>query len=98
MGPISEPAGIAIAVMIGIIGFAAAKIVWGVLLWTRRSDFRIGQRWGDEPGEVTEWATGKGYVSAGGELWQAISRDALAPGDKVTVSKVKGLTLEVRKG
>ena len=49
MGPVSALAGVAVIVMIGIIGFAAAKIVWGVLLWTRRSDFRIGQRWGDFP-------------------------------------------------
>lgn len=98
MGPLSAPAGVAVIVMIGIIVFAFAKLVWGVLLWTRRSDFRIGQRWGDEPVEVAEWSAGKGFVSAGGELWQATSKDALATGDKVTVLKVKGLTLEVRKG
>lgn len=82
-----------------IIAFTAVKLFWGVSQWAKKPQHRVGDRWGEETVEVTEWAQGgKGYVLAGGELWRAISKDALAPGDRVYVQKVKGLTLEVRKG
>lgn len=88
-----------IAVIPGVVvGFAAVKILWGAALWTKKSEHRIGERWGREIVEVTEWSGGKGLVSAGGELWRATSKEELAPGDRVFVHKVKGLTLEVRKG
>lgn len=81
-----------------IILFAAVKLFWGVAQWGKKPEHRIGERWGRENVEVTEWRGDAGYVSAGGELWRAISKDALRPGDTVYVQKVKGLTLEVRKG
>ena len=96
MGAVS-PAWIAAGLIAGLIAFAALKIVWGVALWAKRGAFRIGERWGDEVVEVTEWADGKGYVSAGGELWRAMSNDPLKSGDRVVVAKAKGLTLQVRK-
>ncbi len=88
---------VAVALFGGIIAFAALKLLWGAALWTRRTPHRVGDRWGAELIEVKEWSQGKGYVMAGGELWRAASKDALAPGDRVTVLKSKGLTLEVRK-
>ncbi len=81
-----------------VVVFATATLVWGAAQWAHPSDHRVGERWGDERVEVKEWTGGKGLVSAGGELWRATSKDALEPGDEVSVSKVKGLTLEVRKG
>lgn len=96
-GPVASPWMIA-ALLGGVVGFAIIKLLWGAALWTKKSDYRIGERWGHEAVEVAEWSGGKGLVSAGGELWRATSKDALAPGDRVVVQKVKGLTLEVRKG
>lgn len=84
--------------LVALIGFAALKLFWGVSQWTRKPQHRIGERWGEEHVEVTEWAGAKGWVSAGGELWRATSKDALSPGDRVYVQRSKGLTLEVRKG
>ena len=81
----------------GVILLAAVKIGWGALLWAKRVDFRVGQRWGDEPVLVKEWSGKSGYVDAGGERWRAVSKQALQPGDHVVVARVKGLTLEVRK-
>lgn len=81
----------------GIVLFAGVKLLWGAALWAKRSEHRVGDRWGQETVEVTEWSGSGGYVSAGGELWRAISKDALRPGDRVVVAKAKGLTLEVRK-
>lgn len=81
-----------------IIAFTALKLAWGMAQWTRKPEHRIGERWGAEHVEVVEWSGGSGYVSAGGELWRATSKDPLRAGDLVFVQKAKGLTLEVRKG
>ncbi len=94
----ASPAGIAALILAGIVVFAAVKLLWGMALWFQPSRFRLGQQMQGEDITVTEWSGREGYVDAGGELWRAMSKDALAPGDRVTLSKVKGLTLEVRKG
>jgi len=83
--------------LIAVIAFAIVKVVWGLLLWTKKSDHRLGDRFGDEAAEVIEWRGGEGLVAAGGEHWRAVSKEKLSPGDQVKVSKVKGLTLDVRK-
>lgn len=57
--------------MAGIILVAVVKLLWGMALWARKSDHRVGDRWGDEPVEVVEWSGRDGYVNAGGELWRA---------------------------
>jgi membrane-bound serine protease (ClpP class) len=41
---------------------------------------------------------GEGWVKVGGERWRALSEEPVAPGEKVTVTGVQGLTLRVRKG
>lgn len=81
-----------------VVLFAAVKLLWGAAQWAKKPQHRIGDRWGSETVEVVEWSDGAGYVTAGGELWRAVSKEALRPGDRVVVSKSKGLTLEVRKG
>lgn len=44
---------------------------------------------------VLEWSDGTGFVHVHGETWQARSAAALAPGDRVTVRRRDGLTLDV---
>ena len=46
-------------------------------------------------GEVKQWHTKEGKVFVRGELWQAVSKDVLLPGDRVVVQHVEGLTLAV---
>ena len=46
-------------------------------------------------GEIKQWQKNEGKVFVNGELWQAVSEDALLPGDRVVVQNVEGLTLEV---
>lgn len=83
--------------MAGIILVAVVKLLWGMALWARKSDHRVGDRWGDEPVEVVEWNGREGYVNAGGELWRAAGAEGLRPGERVRVAKTKGLLLEVRR-
>jgi len=47
-------------------------------------------------GEVKHWQEGEGKVFVNGELWSAVSDDALSPGDKAVIEQVKGLTLRVK--
>ena len=83
--------------MAGIILVAVVKLLWGMALWARKSDHRVGDRWGDGPVEVVEWSGRDGYVNAGGELWRAAGPEGLRPGERVRVAKTKGLQLEVRR-
>jgi membrane-bound ClpP family serine protease len=83
--------------MAGAVALAAIKLFWGMAQWTRAPQHRVGERWGDEPIEVVEWAGETGYVRAGGELWRARSKDRLAPGETVRAVRMNGLVLEVRK-
>ncbi|OFX02647.1 MAG: hypothetical protein A3E78_07970 [Alphaproteobacteria bacterium RIFCSPHIGHO2_12_FULL_63_12] len=92
------PAGLAALAMAGVVLFAMVKIAWGVALWFKPSRFRLGQQMQTEPGTVQDWSGRNGFVDVGGELWRAESKDELKPGDAIRVSKVKGLTLEVKKG
>ncbi len=92
------PAAFAAALFfVGCIAFVALKVLWGMAQWTKRSEHRVGERWGGEHVEVIEWSETQGYVRAGGELWRATSADALAPGDQVRVARMDGLILSVRK-
>lgn len=93
----SAPALAVIVFFVGAIVAVAVTLVWGAAQWAQKPQHRLGERWGDEPAEVVEWSGAEGYVRAGGELWRAMSKDPLAPGDAVRVARVSGLTLEVRK-
>ena len=46
-------------------------------------------------GEVKQWQKNGGKVFVNGELWQAVSKVPLSPGDRVVIQNVEGLTLEV---
>ena len=62
-----------------------------------KSPHRVGEAMNVTRAEVTEWSGKEGYVMAGGELWRAMSDDALAPGDQVAVADMDGLVLRVKK-
>ncbi|WP_411819239.1 NfeD family protein [Hyphococcus formosus] len=90
------------AVFIGVtflIGFALVAIakVYGLFFMGWKTPFRLGDEMNVDHAEVVGWENGKGFVSAGGELWSANSADDLAPGDAVTVTSVNGLKLQVKK-
>ncbi|MGE0408563.1 MAG: NfeD family protein [Amphiplicatus sp.] len=82
---------------LGCVLFAVLTLILGLAQRGRKSEHRIGERWGGEHVEVVDWAGGEGYVRAGGELWRAQSDEALAPGDRVSVQSARGLLLTVRK-
>ena len=50
-----------------------------------------------EKGIVERWEKNRGLVFVHGEYWNAESDEELAPGDKVEVKAIKGLTLRVKK-
>lgn len=47
-------------------------------------------------GVVKRWAGDRGQVAVGNEIWAAESDTPLAPGDRVVVEDIRGLTLRVR--
>ncbi len=47
------------------------------------------------PGEVLEFGGGQGWARVEGERWQVRAGEALRPGQRVQVTRVDGLTLEV---
>ena len=47
-------------------------------------------------GRVRHWQEREGKVFVNGELWSAVSPDALSPGDEAVVEHMEGLTLKVR--
>ena len=85
-----------IAVFAGFAIVAAAKI-YGLFFMRWKTPFRVGDAMNVQHAEVVEWTGREGYVSAGGELWRATSKDPLSPGDEVTISAVNGLTLSVTR-
>ncbi len=87
---------LAIATFVGFALVAAAKL-YGLLFMRWKSPFRVGDAMNVDRAEVVQWSNGEGYVSAGGELWRASSKDALQPGDAVTINSVSGLSLNVTK-
>ena len=81
------------------VGFGAAVLIklYGLFFRRWKTPFRIGETVSASHAQVVEWDDGKGYVSADGELWRATSKDALLPGDRVTVAAVDGLMLRVNR-
>lgn len=85
-----------IAILAGFAIVAIAKL-YGLFFMRWKTPFRVGEAMHVNRAEVVEWEGNEGYVSAGGELWRAKSKDALSPGDKVAVKSVNGLTLSVTR-
>ncbi len=84
------------AALIGFALVALAKI-YGLFFMRWKTPFRVGEAMNVSRAEVVEWSGDRGYVSAGGELWRATSKDALAPGDEVSIASVNGLLLSVTR-
>ncbi len=80
----------------GLAVVAAAKL-YGLVFMRWKTPFRVGEAMNVQHAKVVEWTDGKGYVSAGGELWRATSADPLQPGDAVAILSVSGLSLQVKK-
>ncbi|MEZ5893506.1 MAG: NfeD family protein [Parvularculaceae bacterium] len=80
-------------------GFAAAVLLKLVLFITaqKTAPFRAGEAMNAVRAEVVDWSDGAGYVNADGELWRAVSKSRLAPGDEVRIKSVNGLTLQVMR-
>lgn len=80
----------------------AIRPLWRSSGLGKPTEHRVGHQMANVRAAVTEWSnngagSGSGYVSADGELWRAVSGDALAAGDEVRVVGVDGLKLEVKK-
>lgn len=81
----------------GAVLTVVATLVIGALQWAVPVRQRIGRRFGDEPVKIIDWKSGAGWVSAGGELWSAHGPADLKDGEAVTVARMDGLTLVVRR-
>lgn len=91
-----------IAAVAGAIVFVSLVILLGFLITQndRRTNFQLGDNMRAERAVVVEWGqngANEGYIRSGGELWRAVSKETLAPGDRVTVTRKDGLLLEVGK-
>ncbi len=49
----------------------------------------------DSAGSVLDWAGEEGHVRVHGEVWRARANGAVAEGERVRVTRIDGLTLEV---
>lgn len=94
--PANPGAFILVALFIGFGAVAAAK-VYGLVFMRWKTPHRIGDAMNGARAHVTEWSNGEGYVTVGGELWRAASKDTLSTGDTVSVTAVDGLTVKVKK-
>jgi membrane-bound serine protease (ClpP class) len=79
---------VSLAVVLGIVGMAEKArrrpVVSG-------APMMIG-----EPAEVIEFGGGEGWATVEGERWRVRATEPLAPGQRVRVTRVDGLVLEVR--
>lgn len=94
------PAPVIIVMIVFIAGAVAALaivLLWGMSQWGVKTPHRVGDQMANTRASVAEWSGNQGYVWADGELWRAVSGDPLRTGEEVKVTRVDGLTLEVRK-
>lgn len=83
----------------GAVSAALLAVVLGYALRVQRNAVTTGAvELTGEPATVVEWAGGEGYVRARGELWRARGDGAIAAGDRVAVTGIDGLVLQVAPG
>jgi membrane-bound serine protease (ClpP class) len=83
----------ALAASIGLL-----TLTLGYVWRTRHQPLRTGaSAMLGQPAEVLDWSGQEGHVLAVGERWQAHAPQALAPGERVRITGIEGLTLEVSR-
>ncbi len=86
-----------VLIVAGAFAALVLKLGWGMSQWGRKTEYRVGDQMTNVGAEVVDWSGNDGSVLAGGEVWRATAKQAFNPGDKVVVTRVDGLTLEVKK-
>jgi len=85
--------------LIGALTLASAVCVIGVVGMAAKARLRPlvsgAARMLGAAGEVVEYAGDTGWATVGGERWRVRAGQALRPGQRVRVTRVDGLTLEV---
>jgi len=80
----------------GLLSALLLAVVLGYALRAQRREVTTGEaEITGAPATVLEWRGGEGRVRARGEQWRARGGRAFAPGERVTVTRIDGLTLEV---
>jgi membrane-bound serine protease (ClpP class) len=91
--------GVPLSLVLGLAAASAAVVAigGGLALKSRRRPVVSGREaLIGAPGEVMEVAEGETWAQVVGERWRVASREPLAPGQRVRVIGLHGLTLEVR--
>ncbi len=71
--------------------------IWRRSQWGGETRYRVGDQMAGARVVVDDWSGHEGLVHVDGEMWRAVSDETLSAGDKVVVTRVDGLTLEVKK-
>ena len=86
-----------VLLVIGLIGFIAATIIWGIRAHRHQASAGREELIG-KIAEVKIALKPKGVIFIQGERWTAISeKDRVEPGEEVIITKVDGLKLWVTK-
>ena len=86
-----------VLLVIGIIGFLAVSIIWGIRAHRHQASAGREELVG-KIAEVKVVLKPKGVIFIQGERWTAISeKDRVEPGEEVIMTKVDGLKLWVTK-
>jgi membrane-bound serine protease (ClpP class) len=81
-----------------VVSIGLLSLTLGYVWRTRHQPVRTGApAMLGQPAEVLDWTGQEGHVLAVGERWQARAPQALAPGERVRITGIDGLTLEVSR-
>jgi membrane-bound serine protease (ClpP class) len=85
--------------VVGGVALTAALLLMLMMTMLARSQRRAVATGQEEMigsiGQVIDWGAGEGHVRVHGEIWRARGPAALAPGCKVRITAIHGLTLDV---
>lgn len=82
--------------VLAVLSGLTLTLLLGYLWKTMRRKVRTGlDTIAGSPVEVLDWQGGRGHVRLQGERWAAQGSGPFQPGDKATVTKVEGLTVEI---
>lgn len=83
--------------VLGAVIIIALKLVWKKSGLGKPTEHRVGKQMANARATVLEWSDHEGYIDAEGERWRAVSKEPLTEGDRVQITRVDGLRLEVKK-